>query len=76
MNHAYITGVGLLLILVDSFSGWSEVICALVKKGSTIYKTDSKRHIFQKRHIKNPGMYQMYQNFVMKIFVYGGKNKV
>ena len=23
MDHAYITGVGLLLILVDSFSGWS-----------------------------------------------------
>ena len=36
MDHAYITGVGLLLILVDSFSGWSEVICVPDKKRSTI----------------------------------------
>ena len=36
MDHAYITGVELLLILVDSFSGWSEVIRVPVKKSSTI----------------------------------------
>ena len=36
MDHAYITGVGLLLILVDSFSGWFEVICVPDKKRSTI----------------------------------------
>ena len=36
MDHAYITGVGLVLIGVDSFSGWPEVICALDKKSSTI----------------------------------------
>ena len=36
MDHAYITGVGLLLILVDSFSGWPEVIRVPNKKSSTI----------------------------------------
>ena len=36
MDHAYITGVVLLLILVDSFSGWPEVIRVLDKKSSTI----------------------------------------
>ena len=36
MDHAYITGVGLLLILVDSFSGWPEVIRVPDKKSSTI----------------------------------------
>ena len=36
MNHAYITGVGLLLILVDSFSGWAEVILVPDKKISSI----------------------------------------
>ncbi len=36
MDHAYITGVGLLLILVDSFSGWPEVIRVPDKKMSTI----------------------------------------
>ena len=25
MDHAYIQGIGLFLILVDSFSGWPEV---------------------------------------------------
>ena len=36
MDHAYITEVGLLLILVDSFSGWPEVICVPDKKSSMI----------------------------------------
>ena len=36
MDHAYITGVGLLLILADSFSGWPEVIYVPDKKSSTI----------------------------------------
>ena len=36
MDHAYITGVGLLLILVDSFSGWPEVIRVPDKKSLTI----------------------------------------
>ena len=36
MDPAYITGVGLLLILVDSFSGWPEIICVPDKKISTI----------------------------------------
>ena len=26
MDHAYISGIGLLVILVDSFSGWPEVV--------------------------------------------------
>ena len=26
MDHAYINGIGQLLILVDSFSGWTEMI--------------------------------------------------
>ena len=36
MDHAYITGVGLFLILVDSFSGWPEVICVADKTSSMI----------------------------------------
>ena len=36
MNHTYITGVGLLSILVDSFSSWPEIICVPDKKTSTI----------------------------------------
>ena len=36
MDYAYITGLGLLLILVDSFSGWPEVILVPDKKSSTI----------------------------------------
>ena len=35
MGHAYITRVGHLLILVDSFSGWHEVIRVPDKKSST-----------------------------------------
>ena len=36
MDHTYITGVGLLFILVDSFSGCPEVIRVPDKKSSTI----------------------------------------
>ena len=36
MDHVYITGVGHLLIFVDSFSGWPNVICVPDKKSSTI----------------------------------------
>ena len=36
MNHAYITGVELLLILVDTFSGWPEVIHEPDKESSMI----------------------------------------
>ena len=36
MDYAYITGVELLLILVDSFSSWSEVFRVPNKKGSWI----------------------------------------
>ena len=36
MDHAYFTGVGLLLIQVGSFSGWPEVIRVPEKKSSTI----------------------------------------
>ena len=36
MDHAYITGVGLLLILVESFSGWPKVIHVSDKKSSMI----------------------------------------
>ena len=35
-DHAYITEMGLLLILVDSFSGWPKVICVPDKKSSMI----------------------------------------
>ena len=57
IDHAYITGVGLLLILVDSFSGWPEVTRVPNKNISTI-KTDFKDHILQKRHTKNHGIQQ------------------
>ena len=36
IDHTYITGKGLLLIRVDSFSGWPEVIRMPDKKSSTI----------------------------------------
>ena len=36
MDHAYITGVGLLLILVDSFSVWPKLIRVPDKKSSMI----------------------------------------
>ena len=36
MDQAYITGVGLFLKLVESFSGWPEVICVPDKKIYTI----------------------------------------
>ena len=36
MDHAYTTGVGLLLIQVDTFSGWPEIIRLPQKKGYTI----------------------------------------
>ena len=36
MDHAYITGVERLLILVDSLSGGPEVIRVLHKKRSTV----------------------------------------
>ena len=60
MDQAYITdiiGVGLLLILVDYFAGWTVIICMPDKKKFDD-KTDSKGHIFQKRHNKNPGTQQ------------------
>ena len=51
MAHAYITEVGLLLIPVDSFSGWPEVIRVPDKKTSTIKQILSV--IFsRKRHTK------------------------
>ena len=39
MDHAYINGVGLLLILVDYFSGWPKVIRMPNKKCSMIKQT-------------------------------------
>ena len=35
MDHAYTTGVGILLVLVDSFSGWPEIIRVPDKKNFT-----------------------------------------
>ena len=65
MDHAYITGVGLLLILVDSFSGWPEIICVPDKKSSTIKQI--LRVIFSRKGIPKT------LNFVMKILIYGWK---
>ena len=36
MDHAHVNGIGLLLILVDSFSGWPEVVKVKDKKSVTI----------------------------------------
>ena len=36
MDHAYITEVGMLLILVNSFTSWPEILRVLNKKSSTI----------------------------------------
>ena len=52
MDHVYITGVGLLLILVDSFSGWPEVIRAPDKKSPTIKQILSV--IFSRKCIPKP----------------------
>ena len=52
MYHAYITIVGLLLILVDSFSGWPEVIRVSDKKSSTIKQI--LRVIFSRNGILKP----------------------
>ena len=55
-DHAYITGVGLLLILVLSFRmAWSNS-CA--RQVNFYDKTDFKVPIFQKQHTKNPGIRQ------------------
>ena len=40
MDHRYITGVGLLLIQVNSFSSWPEVICVPDKKSSAYILRD------------------------------------
>lgn len=36
MDHAHANGVGLLLILVDSYSGWPEVIQVSNKRSLTV----------------------------------------
>ena len=54
IGHEYITVVGLLFILVNSFSGWSEVIGVPDKKISTIKQI--LMVILQKRVTKNPGI--------------------
>ena len=68
MDHAYITGVGLLLILVDSFSGWPEVIRVSDKKSSTIKQI--LRVIFSRNVIPKS------LNFVTKFLIHGWKNRM
>lgn len=36
MDHAHIKGMGLFLILFDSFTGWSEVIKIVDRKATSI----------------------------------------
>ena len=36
MDHTHVSGIGLVLILVDSLSGWPEVICVPDRKSSTV----------------------------------------
>ncbi len=36
MDHGYVPGVGLLLILVDAFSGWPEAIPVPNREASTV----------------------------------------
>lgn len=36
MDHAYVPGIGLLLILVDAFSGWPEVVRVANRSASTV----------------------------------------
>ena len=71
MDHAYMTGVGILLILVDSFSGWREVIYLPGKKISTVEQI--LRVIFSRNGNQKPWYPTMHQNFMMKIFIYGWK---
>ena len=72
MDHTYITGVELLLIPEESFFrlAWSN---SRARQEKFYDKTDSKSHILQKRHTKNPYYQTMHQNFVMKIWIYDWK---
>ena len=36
MDHAYVKGVGLILILVDSFSGWPEIVQVRDRKSAIV----------------------------------------
>ena len=68
MDHEYITGVELLLLLADSFSGWPEVIRVLDKKDSTIKQI--LRVIFLRNGEQKPWYPTIHQNFFMKVFIY------
>ena len=58
MDHAYITGAGLILIQVDSFSGWPEVFRLPVKKSSTINRFDDSYFRETVYQSKNPAIRQ------------------
>ena len=68
MDQVYITGVGHLLILVDSFSGWPEVIWVPDKKSSTIKQI--QRVIFPERAYRKPWYLTMHQNLVMNLILW------
>ena len=70
MDDAYITEVGLLLILVDSFSGRPKVIHVPDKKSSTIKQI--LRVIFSINGIPKT-LVSDNPNFEMKILIYGWK---
>ena len=61
MDHAHITGVGLLLIRVDFFSGWPEIIREPDKKSSTIKQI--LRVIFSRHSILKTLVFDKAQEF-------------
>ena len=72
MDHAYIIGVGLINTSRLFFRlAWSNP-CARQKK--FLDKTDSKGHISQKRHTKNPGIHQCTRILWRRSLFMVGKN--
>ena len=49
IDHAYVPGIGLLLILVDSFSGWPEVALVPDRQASTVIRV--LRNIFARNGV-------------------------
>ena len=65
VDHAHIRDIGLFLILVDSFSGWLEVIKVRDRKLITVRQI--LRKYLQEMEYLRPLSWTMHQNSVMKV---------
>ena len=65
IDHAYVNGIGLLLILVDSFSGWPEIVQVRDRKAATIIQI--LRTIFSRNGVPKT----LPQSFATKVYAPG-----